>query len=298
MLRAIIRNMHTWSSRLLKPKLQAAVAQALKLPCGTPAPKPRISGIGITSSGIFETPSGNQRAVSKTTPLIPTSAPRSGGNRSPHVSFTTPPSTGPQDITTSKVRETKRVNKKTGFPEISSPDDGMKEKGSNKSNSIAQLTREFDKCRLDSPASESNSPQHGPVKGNGALEHDPLDHQTPTRSSGVGKIKDRHLKAHSTSGSLDRTSRENKSFASHSRYEGYVDEHFSDTTQPYRNGDSDATYSPDPDSDWDSEDQIEPKPDFPEDIAKNGFDQEEGSEDEESEKEENKAREENRGQGV
>jgi hypothetical protein len=67
-LRAIVINMHTWASRLLKPRIQACVLQALVLPYTNPEPRSPTPDIDVASMGIFNTPEIAMRSSSRNNP--------------------------------------------------------------------------------------------------------------------------------------------------------------------------------------------------------------------------------------
>ncbi|KAF2818062.1 hypothetical protein CC86DRAFT_461261 [Ophiobolus disseminans] len=55
-LQAIVMNMHTWATRLLKPRIQASVVKALRTPYISPGPQARTPDIDLASSGLFNSP--------------------------------------------------------------------------------------------------------------------------------------------------------------------------------------------------------------------------------------------------
>ncbi|KAF1359057.1 hypothetical protein EJ07DRAFT_156417 [Lizonia empirigonia] len=70
-LRAIIMNMHTWASRLLKPKLQSAILHALRQSNSTPETRKPAPVVDYDLSGIFTPP----RPIISRTPRLPPSTP-------------------------------------------------------------------------------------------------------------------------------------------------------------------------------------------------------------------------------
>ncbi|CAO2657104.1 Nn.00g032300.m01.CDS01 [Neocucurbitaria sp. VM-36] len=72
MLQGIVMNMHTWASRLLKPRIQASVVQALRTPYIRHS-KPLTPDVDIASSGLFDSPAMRVEATSNHTPLGSTS---------------------------------------------------------------------------------------------------------------------------------------------------------------------------------------------------------------------------------
>jgi hypothetical protein len=82
-LRAIVINMHTWASRVLKPRIQSCVVQVLQAPFTHPEPKPPTPDIDIASSGLFNSPAPDVRATSDLNPSIATSTSSVDENISP-----------------------------------------------------------------------------------------------------------------------------------------------------------------------------------------------------------------------
>jgi hypothetical protein len=236
-LRAIIVNMHTWASRVLKPRIQACAVQALKNHHASPPQKPAAPDIDLASSTIFDSPRARKQATSRIIPSTTTPTPSLKTGRSPyHLSNSrsgitqqpasplslpvSPPkritatprircqsrtaSLAPNHAMSSERRANTSTEPHTMIPETPRMGECTSSKDMHQNVDIDQITKSLQSSHLDDPFVERDAIKRGPTTELGrASEDKKCEYRAYEQGSGLPERTEANLGNASTRRNVD-----------------------------------------------------------------------------------------------